>query len=100
MLKGPLDTYMNYTCCIGIKYELGFFKHSFIRSTEFCILLLRFFENYIGRSKEFVTYFYPFIKEEFKDELKDFTLDDIIIVGYPMQELKEKNKQLKFPIGI
>ena len=27
MLKGPLDTYMNYTCCVGIKYELGFFKH-------------------------------------------------------------------------
>ena len=35
-----------------------------------------------------------------KKNFYDFTLDDIKIVGYPMQEVKEKNKQLKFPIGI
>ena len=30
----------------------------------------------------------------------DFTLDDIKIIGYPMDEIKKKNPQLKFDLGI
>ena len=30
----------------------------------------------------------------------DFTLDDIKVVDYPREEIKTKNKQLKFPLGI
>lgn len=62
----------------------------------------RFFENYIGRSKEFVTYFYPFIKEEFKDELKDFTLDDIYyyVNDVSNQPIRTEADELTYPIHI
>lgn len=30
----------------------------------------------------------------------DFTVDDIKIIDYPRAEIKEKNPQLKFEIGI
>ena len=30
----------------------------------------------------------------------DFTIDDIKIIGYPMDEIKKKNPQLKFDLGI
>jgi thymidylate synthase len=30
----------------------------------------------------------------------DYTVDDIKIIGYPMKEVKEKNPQLKFDLGI
>ncbi len=35
-----------------------------------------------------------------KKDFYDFTLDDIKLEGYPTQKVKEKNKQLKFPLGI
>ena len=34
------------------------------------------------------------------DNFYDFTVDDIKIEGYPREEIKVKNKQLKFPLGI
>jgi len=37
----------------------------------------RFYENYLGRSREFITFIYPILKEIFASELKDYTLDDI-----------------------
>lgn len=37
----------------------------------------RFFENYLTRSKEFISFLYPILKEEFSEELKDITEDDI-----------------------
>jgi len=37
----------------------------------------RFFENYLGRSKAFIHYFYPILLEFFPNELKDYTEDDI-----------------------
>ena len=35
-----------------------------------------------------------------KKNFYDFTIDDIKLVDYPTQKVKEKNKQLKFPLGI
>ena len=35
-----------------------------------------------------------------KTSFYDFTVDDIRIIGYPREEIKEKNPQLKFEIGI
>ncbi len=35
-----------------------------------------------------------------KKNFYDFTIDDIKIVGYPREEIKEKNPQLKFDLGI
>lgn len=37
----------------------------------------RFYENYLGRSKEFITFLYPILKEIFAEELKDYTFEDI-----------------------
>ena len=37
----------------------------------------RFYENVIGRSKEFIEFLYPILKDLFKEELKDYTFDDI-----------------------
>ena len=35
-----------------------------------------------------------------KKNFYDFTVDDIKIIGYPREEIKEKNPQLKFDLGI
>ena len=35
-----------------------------------------------------------------KKNFYDFTLDDIKLMDYPREEIKKKNPQLKFPIGI
>lgn len=35
-----------------------------------------------------------------KTNFYDFTVDDIKIIDYPMEEIKEKNPQLKFDLGI
>lgn len=40
------------------------------------------------------------VLNESKDNFYDFTPDDIKIEGYPRQLIKEKNPQLKFPLGI
>ncbi len=37
----------------------------------------RFYENYLGRSKAFIKFLYPILKEIFAEELKDYTFDDI-----------------------
>ena len=40
------------------------------------------------------------INDYFIDIAYDFTVDDIKIIDYPRTEIKEKNPQLKFEIGI
>ena len=37
----------------------------------------RFYENYLGRSREFIEFIYPLLKDIFKEELEEFTCDDI-----------------------
>ena len=37
----------------------------------------RFYENYLGRSREFIEFLYPILLELFPIELKDYTVDDI-----------------------
>lgn len=37
----------------------------------------RFYENYLGRSKAFIKFLYPILKELFTEELKDYSFDDI-----------------------
>lgn len=37
----------------------------------------RFYENYLGRSREFIEFLYPILLEIFNEELKEFTCDDI-----------------------
>lgn len=64
-------------------YELGIdekYNNTVLRRGTSCAIhesQSRFFENYIGRSREFVEYFYPILVKEFPNELKEFTVDDI-----------------------
>lgn len=37
----------------------------------------RFYENYLGRSEEFIKFLYPILKEIFSEELNDYTFEDI-----------------------
>lgn len=37
----------------------------------------RFYENYLGRSREFIEFLYPILLEIFDEELKEFSVDDI-----------------------
>lgn len=37
----------------------------------------RFYENYLGRSRAFITFLYPILQELFPEELAAYTLDDI-----------------------
>ena len=37
----------------------------------------RFYENYLGRSREFIEFLYPILTDIFADELMEFTVDDI-----------------------
>ncbi len=37
----------------------------------------RFYENYLGRSKEFIEFLYPILTDIFKEELEGYTADDI-----------------------
>ena len=62
----------------------------------------RFFENVIGRSKEFVTYLYPILKDLFKEELKDYTFDDIYyyINDVSNQFIRTEADELSYPFHI
>lgn len=40
------------------------------------------------------------ILKEGKDNFFDFTIDDFELIGYPLAEIKEKNPQLTFDLGI
>ncbi len=37
----------------------------------------RFYENYLGRSKEFIEFLYPILVDEFKDQISKYSVDDI-----------------------
>lgn len=37
----------------------------------------RFYENYLGRSREFIEFLYPILVEEFGSQISKYTLDDI-----------------------
>lgn len=37
----------------------------------------RFYENYLGRSREFIEFLYPILMELFPEDLKSYRLDDI-----------------------
>lgn len=37
----------------------------------------RFYENYLGRSRNFIEFLYPILKKYYPEELKDITVDDI-----------------------
>ncbi len=37
----------------------------------------RFYENYLGRSREFIEFLYPILKDIFREELSEFSVDDI-----------------------
>ncbi len=62
----------------------------------------RFFENVIGRSKEFIEYLYPILKDLFKEELKDYTFDDIYyyINDVSNQFIRTEADELSYPFHI
>ena len=46
-------------------------------------------------------YHKPFIHiNNFDYDFYNIKRDDIILADYPLEEIKEKNPQIKFPIGI
>ena len=62
----------------------------------------RFYENYLTRSKEFIEFLYPLLKEEFSEELKDITLDDIYyyINDVSNQPIRTEADELTYPFHI
>ena len=62
----------------------------------------RFYENYLGRSKEFVKFLYPILKDLFKEELKDFSFDDIYyyVNDVSNQPIRTEADELTYPFHI
>lgn len=62
----------------------------------------RFFENVIGRSKEFIEFLYPILKDLFKEKLKDYTFDDIYyyINDVSNQFIRTEADELTYPFHI
>ncbi len=62
----------------------------------------RFYENVIGRSKEFIEFLYPILKDLFKEELKDYTFDDIYyyINDVSNQFTRTEADELSYPFHI
>ena len=62
----------------------------------------RFYENYLGRSKAFIKYLYPILKDLFKEELKDYTFDDIYyyVNDVSNQPIRTEADELTYPFHI
>ena len=62
----------------------------------------RFYENYLGRSKEFIEFLYPILKDLFKEELKDYTFDDIYyyINDVSNEPIRTEADELTYPFHI
>ena len=62
----------------------------------------RFYENYLGRSREFVEWLYPILKDLYPNELKEFTLDDIYyyINDVEAQPRRTEADELTYPLHI
>ncbi len=62
----------------------------------------RFFENIIGRSYEFVSFLYPILKDLYKDELKDYSFEDIYyyINDVSNQFIRTEADELSYPFHI
>ncbi len=62
----------------------------------------RFYENYLGRSKAFVKFLYPILKDLYKEELKDFTFDDIYyyVNDVSNQPIRTEADELTYPFHI
>lgn len=62
----------------------------------------RFYENYLGRSKEFITYLYPILKDIFKEELAPYSLTDIYeyINDVASQPTRTEADELTYPFHV
>lgn len=62
----------------------------------------RFYENIIGRSKEFWTLHFNKLKEEFSEQLKDTTLDDFVMAINKVEKslIRTEADELTYPIHI
>ena len=62
----------------------------------------RFYENMLGRSREFITFIYPILNKYFKEELKDYTLDDIFYYcnDVTSQFIRTEADELTYPFHV
>ena len=84
------DEKLLFSNLYSVMHEVGHALYELQNNSEFSETVLmggascalhesqsRFYENMLGRSREFISFIYPLLKKYFSDELKDFTLDDI-----------------------
>ena len=62
----------------------------------------RFYENYLGRSKEFISFIYPKLVEIFPEELKGFTVDDVYyyVNDVTAQPIRIDADELTYPFHV
>ena len=62
----------------------------------------RFYENYLGRSREFIEFIYPSLVELFPVELKPFTIDDIYyyVNDVEAQPRRTEADELTYPFHV
>jgi len=62
----------------------------------------RFYENYIGRSREFVNYIFPKVKELFKEELSDVSAEEFYLLVNKSQPslIRTEADEVTYPLHI
>lgn len=62
----------------------------------------RFYENYLGRSREFIEFLYPILKDVFKEQMEKYTLDDIYYYSNDVsnQFIRTEADELTYPFHI
>lgn len=62
----------------------------------------RFYENYVGRNYHFIKALYPILKDIFKEELKDISLDDLYYYANNVEAslIRTEADELTYPIHI
>ena len=78
-------------------YEPGVFSHMIVNA--------QIYDRHFDQAKEIIKRTSVecnprLVLKEGKTNFWDFTIDDFVMVDYPVNEIKEKNPQLKFDLGI
>jgi carboxypeptidase Taq len=84
------DESLLFSNLYSVMHEVGHATYELQNNSEFSATALmggascalhesqsRFYENYLGRSREFIEFLYPILKEVYPSQMEKYTLDDI-----------------------